>query len=114
MPIQIIGTKKCQATRAVVRFFRERRIPFHFVDLDERDLSAGEFKSIARTVGLESMIDTEGKEYQRLGLKHMTFDIESKLRGNPRLLKTPIVRSGPKAVAGNRPEIWSELLKSGT
>jgi arsenate reductase-like glutaredoxin family protein len=114
MAIQIFGTNKCRHTRAAIRFFKERRIPFHFVDLDQRDLSDGEFSSIVRAVGLENMIDTEGKEYQRLSLKYMTFDMESKLRENPKLLKTPIVRCGPKAAVGNRPEIWSELLKSGT
>lgn len=112
MAIQIIGTNKCRDTRAAIRFFKERRIPFHFVDLDERDLSEGEFKSIARAAGLEGMIDTEGREYQRLGLKHMTFDIESKLRGNPRLLKTPIVRSGPRAAIGSRPDVWAEWTRN--
>lgn len=112
MPLQIIGTNKCCDTRAAVRFFRERRVPFHFVDLDERDLSDGELKSIARAVGLESMIDAEGKEYRRLGLKYMTFDIESILRGNPRLLKTPIVRNGPNAAIGNDPDAWKTFAAS--
>lgn len=110
MALQIIGTNKCQATRAAVRFFKERRIPFHFVDLDQRDLSDGEFRSIARAVGLENLVDTEGKEYQRLGLKYMNIDIESKLRENPKLLKTPIVRSGPKAAVGPDPEAWKQFL----
>jgi arsenate reductase-like glutaredoxin family protein len=79
------------------------------VDLDQRDLSDGEFRSIARAVGLENMIDTEGREYQRLGLKHMTFDIESKLRENPVLLKTPVVRSGPRAAVGDRPDAWKQM-----
>lgn len=112
MSLQIIGTNKCQATRAAVRFFKERRVPFHFVDLNERELSDGEFKSIARAVGLENMIDTEGREYGRLGLKYMSFDLETKLMENPKLLKTPIVRSGPNAVAGNDPEAWKKLIAS--
>jgi len=110
--IQIIGTNKCRHTRAAVRFFKERRIPFHFVDLSQRELSDGEFSSIVRAVGLENMIDIEGKEYQRLGLKYMTYDIESKLRENPKLLKTPIVRCGHKAAVGYDPEAWKSFLAS--
>lgn len=110
MAIQIFGTNKCQNTRAAVRFFKERRIPFHFVDLNERELSAGEFQSIARAVGLENMIDTEGKEYERLGLRYQTYDLEAKLREYPRLLRTPIVRSGPRAVVGRDPEAWLKLI----
>lgn len=110
MALQIFGTNKCQATRAAVRFFKERRIPFHFVDLDERDLSDGELRSIARAVGLQNLIDTEGKEYERLGLRYQTYDLEAKLREYPRLLRTPIVRSGPKAVIGDCPEGWGQMI----
>jgi arsenate reductase len=110
MPIQIIGTDKCRHTRAAFRFFKERRVPFHFVDLDQRNLSEGEFQSIARAVGLEHMIDVEGKEFQRLGLKYMKYDIEAKLKEFPKLLVTPIVRHGPKAVTGNRPDAWQNLI----
>jgi len=110
--IQIIGTNKCRHTRTAVRFFKERRIPFHFVDLSQRELSNGEFSSIARAVGLENMIDTEGREYQRLGLKYMTFDMESKLRENSKLLKTPIVRCGSKAAGGYDPEAWKSFTES--
>ena len=110
MPIQIIGTKKCQATRAAIRFFRERRVPFHFVDLDQKELSAGEFESIKRAAGLEAMIDREGQEYQKQQLRYQQFDIEAVLKRNPRLLKTPIVRNGKLATAGNRPELWKQWL----
>ncbi len=110
MAIQIFGRNKCQATRAAIRFFKERRVPFHFVDLEQRDLSPGEFESIVRAVGLESLMDTEGREYQRLGLKYLKYELESKLRENPRLLKTPIVRSGPRAVVGHEPEAWKKLM----
>jgi len=113
MAIQIIGTNKCRDTRAAVRFFRERRVPFHFVDLGERELSGGELRSIARAVGLENMIDRQGKEFQSLGLQYQTFDIEAKLMGNQRLLRTPIVRSGPNATVGNRPETWGEWISHG-
>lgn len=109
--IQIIGTNKCQATRAAIRFFKERRIPFHFVDLNERDLSDGEFQSIARAVGLQNLIDTEGREYELLGLKYQTFDLEARLKENPRLLRTPIVRHGSKAAVGRDPEAWLKFAQ---
>lgn len=111
MAIQIFGTNKCQATRAAVRFFKERRAPFHFVDLDQRALSPGELSSLARAVGLANLIDTEGQEYQRLNLKYQRYDIEQTLLENPRLLKTPIVRRGREAVLGCQPEVWQRWLE---
>jgi arsenate reductase-like glutaredoxin family protein len=104
--IQIFGTSKCRDTRAAQRFFKERRVAFHFVDLDQKELSAGEFESVKRVVGLENMIDREGKEFARQGLQYQRFDIEAALKRNPRLLRTPIVRNGKLATTGYQPELW--------
>jgi arsenate reductase-like glutaredoxin family protein len=110
--IQIFGRNKCQDTRAAVRFFKERRVPFHFVDLDQRALSPGELSSLARAVGLANLIDTEGREYQRLNLKYQRYDIERTLLENPKLLKTPIVRNGRTAAIGSQPEQWRAWLEA--
>lgn len=106
MAIQIFGTSKCRDTRAAQRFFKERRVPFHFVDLDQKELSAGEFESIKRAAGLEAMLDREGREAQKQQLQYQRFDIEAVLKRNPKLLKTPIVRNGKLAAAGYQPEVW--------
>lgn len=108
--IQIFGTNKCRDTQAAQRFFKERRVPFHFVDLDQRALSPGELSSLARAVGLVNLIDTESREYQRMDLKYQRYDIEQILLENPRLLKTPIARRGREAVLGCQPEVWQRWL----
>ncbi len=121
MPIiQIFGTNKCQNTKAAQRFFKERRVPIQFIDLTEKGLSEGEFQSIKKAVGLENMLDREGKEYQKLNLKYQKFDVESKLKENNLLLKTPVVRHIPsssakapadkKATVGYAPEIWKQWM----
>ena len=108
--IQIFGTNKCQNTKAALRFFKERRVPIQFVDLNEKGLSEGEFQSIKKAVGLENMLDREGREYQKLNLKYQKFDIESKLKENNLLLKIPVVRQSPKATVGYAPETWKQWL----
>jgi len=112
--IQIFGTNKCRDTRAAQRFFKERRVKFQFIDLNEKALSRGELSSVRNAVGLENLLDTEGKEYQRQNLKYQKYDIEQVLLENPRLLKTPIVRSGPKATIGYQPEVWQQWLEAET
>ena len=68
--IQIFGTKKCTETRKAERFFRERGIKVHFVDLNEKGLAQGELRNIAARVGgVESLIDREGKRYVERGLE---------------------------------------------
>lgn len=109
MNIQIFGTKKCQDTRKAERYFKERGIRFQFVNLAEKGLSKGELNSVKAAVGgLETMVDTEGKEYQKRNLKYMVHNLEEELINFPLLLKTPIVRNGPKATLGYRPEVWQE------
>ena len=59
--VQIIGTRGCQNTRKAARFFRERGIRPHLVDLDERPLSEGELRNICRQLDPEQLLDRESK-----------------------------------------------------
>lgn len=106
MNIQIFGIKKCQNTRKAERYFKERRISYQFVDLAVRGLSKGELDKVKAAVGIENLIDTEGKEYAKRNLKYILHDTYEMLLTYPLLLKTPIVRNGSKATVGYCPEIW--------
>ena len=50
MEVQIFGVKKSADTRKALRFFAERRIKTHFVDLNERAASPGELKRFVETL----------------------------------------------------------------
>lgn len=107
MNIQIFGLKKCQDTRKAERYFKERAIAYQFVDLSIRGLSKGELAKVKAAVGLDNLIDTAGKEYEKLNLQYIIHNREETLLKNPLLFKTPIVRNGPRATVGYCPEIWS-------
>ena len=109
-PIQIIGTRKCSDTRKAVRFFQERGVQPHVMDLNDRPLARGELENIARSVGVEGLIDPESKEFERRGLAHMVYDPLEELTRHPLLLKTPVVRRGRQATLGLDPETWSRWL----
>jgi arsenate reductase-like glutaredoxin family protein len=111
MNVQVIGIKRCQDTNKAVRFFKERKIQFHFVDLNERPLSKGELNNISRYVGLENLMDKDGKEYKNQQLEYKVYDLETILLENPLLLKTPIVRIGQKSSLGFQQDLWKEWLK---
>jgi arsenate reductase len=106
MNIIIIGTKKCKESQKAERFFKERRIPFHFRDLNEKSLTKGELENIVRAIPLEDLIDKEGKRYKDRGMQFMVFDIEEELLSDPLLLKTPIVRNERLVTVGYQPEVW--------
>lgn len=106
MNIQIIGTKNCNDTRKAERYFKERRIQFHFRDLNEKGIAKGEFDNITRSIPLDELIDREGKQFKKRNMQYMKFDIEEELLADSLLLKTPIVRNGKETTLGYKPEVW--------
>ena len=107
--VQIFGFTDCQATRKAQRFFAERRIPVHFVDLEERPASRGELRRFALKFGAAALIDREGPRFQALGL-HVAGDSPQRLLERaltePRLLRAPLVRCGNKVAIGLAPPEW--------
>jgi arsenate reductase len=112
MAIQIFGTRKCQETRKAERWFKERSIPVHLVDLAQKGMSPGELRSVAARVGgMEALIDRDGKRYVAKGLKYSAptgARIEGILIDDPLLLRTPIVRNGQQATIGYQPAVWAD------
>lgn len=109
MNIQIFGTKKCNDTKKAERFFKERRIPFQFIDLKEKSLSKGELESVRRTIALEALINKNSKDYMKLNMdKIRSADMRAELLlKNPSLYVTPIVRNGKEATVGLDIEKWT-------
>ena len=113
--VQVFGTKKCAETRKAERFFKERGVPIHAVDLTQKGMSAGELRNVAARVGgMEALIDREGARYVAKGLKYAAPTgprIEQILVDDPLLLRTPIVRAGGRATVGFAPEVWTSWLQ---
>ena len=95
MNIQIFGTKKCNDTKKAERFFKERRIPYQFIDLKEKSLSKGELQSVKKAIGLENLINKNSKDYKKLNMDKIrgAETREELLLKNPTLYVTPIVRN---------------------
>lgn len=111
MNIQIFGTKNCRETQKAIRFFKERRIQFHYRDLNEKCISKGELENICRVIPIDELIDKQGKQYKKRNLQFMVFDIGEELLNDSLLLKTPVVRNEKLATVGYSPDVWKEWLK---
>lgn len=111
MNLQIFGSKKCKDSKKAQLFFQERRIPFQFINIQEKPMSKGELQAVLSSVKLDDLIDTESKVYEDKNLKYMTYDKEAALLENPMLLKTPVVRDGRKATVGMQTEIWKKWIE---
>lgn len=113
MEAQIFGTKKNADTRKAMRFFAERRIRTHFVDLTQRAASKGELIKFARKHGIEALIDRESRHFADLGLTHSALSQErwlDTLVAEPLLLRQPLVRSENRFTVGLAEATWKEWV----
>lgn len=108
--IQIFGTLKCSETRKAERFFTDRKISFHFRDLNEKGIAKGELDNITRVIPVEELIDKEGKQFRKRNLEYMTYNLEEELLSDALLFKTPIVRNGREVTVGYQPEVWKKWI----
>ncbi|ASW42897.1 arsenate reductase family protein [Clostridium isatidis] len=108
MNIQIFGRKKSFDTKKAERYFKERKIKFQFVDLDEKGISKGELNSIKQKIKINDLINESSKEYKQLNLDKIR-SVEMKeeiILKNPRVINAPIVRNGREATVGYQKEVW--------
>ena len=109
MALQIFGTRKSAGTRKAERFFKERGVPYQLIDLAEKGISPGELRAVRQAVGPGALVDTSSARFASRGLSHMDYDPEEVILGDPLLLRTPVVRDGPRAVIGDDPEAWTSF-----
>ena len=111
--ILVFGMEDNQATRGALRFFRERRIVVHFVDLRKKPIAAGELRRFTDRLGAAALLDTESRPYREGGLAYLTTDgagIIARLLADVRLLRLPLVRYGDDVTAGRAEDAWRAWL----
>ena len=120
--IQIFGTNKSFDCKAAQRFFKERRLPFQFVDIKEKEMSRGEFDSvvmaITRTAGsridaVESMMDKNAKDYASIAYLDDSQKETKLFENQTTLLKLPVCRNGKtEATVGMQQKTWESWAQS--
>ena len=108
MTIQIFGVKNSQATRAAERFFKERRTPVQFVDLQKKPMSPGEIKRFIDRFTLAALVDRENPSIKYLRLSEP--ELLAKIEQDPKLLHLPLVRSAKLLSIGQDDEAWKQML----
>jgi arsenate reductase-like glutaredoxin family protein len=109
LEVQIFGVRKNSDTRAALRFFAERRIKVHFVDLVERAASKGELDRFARKFGAAALLDRSSRRFAELGLAGAMYSPErwiERMTQEPLLLRMPLVRCRNELSIGPAEEHW--------
>ena len=115
MDVQIFGVKKSPDTRKAQRFFAERRVRTHFVDLQEKAASRGELLRFAQKFGVKALVDETSRRFAELGLRTALYGEERWLAilvDEPMLLRMPLVRRGNALTIGAAEDTWKSWLAS--
>ena len=110
MDVQVFGVKKNPDTRKALRFFAERRVRTHFVDLTERAASLGELRRFAQKFGVSALIDESSKRFLDRGLRNARMSEDrwlELLAEEPLILKMPLVRQQNRLSVGLAEAEWN-------
>lgn len=114
--VQVFGLEDNQATRAALRFFKERRIVIHFVDLRRKPMAPGELRRFVERLGAVACADTDGKRWKDLGLGYLRMsdaELSERLLTDQSLLRLPLVRAGNAFAAGRDEAAWKAMVRPG-
>jgi arsenate reductase-like glutaredoxin family protein len=113
--VQIFGAPDSQPTRAALRFFKERRIEVHLVDIRRKPMAPSELRRFVERLGARALADTESKGWRDAGLGYLSMtdtDLADRLLNDQRLLNIPLVRIGNGFAAGRNEAAWKSLVLS--
>jgi arsenate reductase (glutaredoxin) len=111
--VQVFGTPDSQATRAAQRFFKERRLEIHFVDVRRKPLAPAELRRFVGRLGARALADEGSKAWRDAGLTYLRMDeaeLTDRLLADQHLLRLPLVRVGNGVAAGKDESAWKSLV----
>jgi arsenate reductase (glutaredoxin) len=112
MQVQLFGLAKSKTTRKAQRFFSERRVAVHLVDMKVRPPSPGELRRFVQRFGVDGILDPHSRAYADQGLAYVSASDEDwveRLARDPSPLRLPLVRCGTDLAVGDDPQAWARM-----
>ena len=110
--VQIFGIRNSQPTRAAERFFKERSVTVHFVDLKLKPMAPGAIKRFVDRFTMAGLVDADSSAYADAGLKYLKVsdaEMLEKIGREPKLLRLPFVRGGNRISIGHDEAAWKAM-----
>lgn len=114
--VQVFGVKSHSGVRKAFRFFKERRVPVHFMDFKRRKPSKGELRRFFEKFGADAMVDRDAKPFRALGLRSAHYGDARWLAiacEEPLILHLPLVRAGSRLSVGVSEATWRGWVDAG-
>lgn len=116
LSVQIFGHERDQGTRAAIRFFKERRVAIHLVDLTRKPIARGELRRFVERLGARALLDDTSKRYRDGGMGYLRMDdaeIVERLLADQDLIRLPLVRFGNEVAIGRDEAGWKRWFRPG-
>lgn len=110
--LQVFTNPKHKVARKAERFFKERRVPFHAVDVRRKPPSPGELRRWVAAFGVDGVIDKTSKTYVESGLQYFSAGTEDwieRMCRHPEIIDLPLVRCGTDLAVGDDPDAWGRF-----
>jgi arsenate reductase-like glutaredoxin family protein len=110
--IQIFGQAKSSESRKARRFFAERGIAFHDVDVKKKPPSPGELRKWVARFGVDGVLDADSKVVKDRGLRYLGGshdDWIARMVDEPAMIRLPLVRCGKDLSVGEDPASWQRF-----
>ena len=114
--VQIFGHERDQSTRAAIRFFKERRVAIHLVDLTRKPIARGELRRFVDRFGARALVDVSARAWREGGLGDLRMDdgeVVDRLLADQTLLRLPLVRFGNEVAVGRDEAAWKGWFRPG-
>jgi arsenate reductase-like glutaredoxin family protein len=114
--VQIFGHERDQSTRAAIRFFKERRVAIHLVDLSRKPIARGELRRFVERFGARALVDETARAWREGGLGYLRMDageVVERLLADQTLLRLPLVRFGNEVAVGRDEATWKGWFRPG-
>ena len=113
MDLQLFVHPKSQAARKAERFFKERGVRFHAVDVRRKPPTPGELKKWVQRFGVDAVVDPQAPSYRERGLQYLSASDEDwieRMSADPTILNLPLVRCGKELSVGDDPAAWTRFV----
>lgn len=111
--INIYGIKTCNTVRKAIKFCKDNKLEFNFIDFRANPLDDEKVKYFASKVDINILFNNRGTKYRELKLKELNLDDNGKLEWlckENMLLKRPIVEYKDKVLVSFDEEIYKKEL----
>lgn len=111
--LQMFTSPKHKVARKAERFFKERGVRYHAVDVRQKPPSPGELKKWVQRFGVDPLLDKTSKPWVEGGLRYFSAgddDWVERMCRDPEVLALPLVRCGASLSVGDDPEAWARFV----